>query len=70
VWWVVPTALLAAVVPWTLAVVFRTNARLFDDGADSEEVASSLGRWQVLHGVRTLLGGCAFGTMVALAVPA
>jgi hypothetical protein len=56
-WWLVGGLLLAAVVPFTLIVIFPTNKRLLDPGAarDLDGVSALLGRWNVLHGVRSLL---------------
>jgi len=55
-------ALLGAVVPYTLAVLFPTNKQLLDPALDagSPRAAALLRRWNALHAVRTLLSGAAF----------
>jgi hypothetical protein len=57
VWWLAGGVLLAAVVPFTLIVIFPTNKRLLDPGSarDLDGVSVLLGRWNALHGVRSLL---------------
>ena len=58
----VAAALLGAVVPYTLVVLFPTNKQLLDPALDavSPRAAALLGRWNTLHAVRTLLSGAAF----------
>ena len=59
--------LLGSVIPFTLLVVRPTNKRLLAHGmgVDSVEARALLRRWGRLHGVRTVLGLLAFGTLLA-----
>jgi hypothetical protein len=61
--WLVGAVLIAAVVPFTFAVIMPTNNRLLSAGRDlaSEETRGLLVRWGNLHAVRTLLSLCAAG---------
>jgi Domain of unknown function (DUF1772) len=54
--------LLGAVVPFTLIVIFPTNARLLDPALDprSTEASQLLRRWGQLHAVRTVLSTLSF----------
>ena len=54
--------LLAAVVPYTLIVLFPTNKLLLDPALDpqSPHAGYILKRWNRLHGVRSFLSGAAF----------
>ena len=54
--------LLGAVVPFTLIVIFPTNARLLDPALDSRsaEATELLERWGSLHAVRSGLSTLAF----------
>jgi hypothetical protein len=54
--------LLGAVVPFTLIVIFPTNARLLDPSLDprSAEAAQLLRRWGHLHAVRSVLSIVSF----------
>jgi hypothetical protein len=56
--WLVAALLIGAVVPFTLAVVARTNHDLLEPGRDtsSAETRMLLQRWGRLHAVRTALG--------------
>jgi hypothetical protein len=61
-WSLVASALLAAVVPFTLIVIRPTNQQLLDPGLDprSERAAVLLTRWGRLHAVRSALSSVAF----------
>jgi hypothetical protein len=61
--WLVGAVLIAAVVPFTFAVIMPTNNQLLSAGRDlgSEETRGLLVRWGNLHAVRTLLSLCAAG---------
>jgi uncharacterized membrane protein len=54
--------LLGLVVPFTLIVIFPTNARLLDPALDpsTAEAARLLARWARLHAVRSVLSAAAF----------
>jgi uncharacterized membrane protein len=67
-WWFVGGVILAAVIPFTLIVIFPTNKKLLDPSLDkSSEVASTLLiRWGRLHSVRSLLSVVAFLIFVYL----
>src|SRR5687767_1139592 len=54
--------LLGAVIPFTLVVIFPTNARLLDPALDpvGPEASGLLSRWGRLHAVRSALSGLAF----------
>ena len=56
------TALLAAVVPFTLIVILPTNKQLLDPSLDPRGPLSAtlLARWGRLHAVRSVLSGAAF----------
>ena len=53
---------LAAVIPFTLLVIFPTNAQLLDPNLDArgQGAADLLSRWGRLHAVRTVLSTLAF----------
>jgi hypothetical protein len=55
--WLLGAALIAAVVPFTLVVVFPTNRKLLEPGRDnqSEETRQLLIAWGRLHAVRSVL---------------
>jgi hypothetical protein len=55
--WLVAGILLAAVIPFTLIVIFPTNQKLLDPSLDrnSELARTLLERWGRLHAVRTVL---------------
>jgi hypothetical protein len=59
-------AVLGMVVPFTLLVIFPTNARLLDPRLDaaSKEAEDLLARWNRLHAVRSALGLVAFALQV------
>jgi uncharacterized membrane protein len=59
--WFWAAALVFAVIPFTLIVIFPTNHRLLDPRRDkrSAETRQLLERWGRLHAVRTVLGLCA-----------
>ncbi|HEV8430372.1 MAG TPA: DUF1772 domain-containing protein [Pyrinomonadaceae bacterium] len=67
-WWFVGGVILAAVIPFTLIVIFPTNKKLLDPSLDkSSEVASTLLiRWGRLHSVRSLFSVVAFLIFVFL----
>ena len=58
----VAAMLLGLVVPFTLIVIFPTNARLLDPALDPQtaEAAQLLRRWARLHAVRSALSVVAF----------
>jgi hypothetical protein len=58
--------LLGAIVPFTLVVIFPTNARLLDPAlaAADAQAARLLRKWGRLHGVRTALSAGAFLLLV------
>ena len=60
--WLAGGALIGALIPFTLIVVFPTNTRLLDERLDSasSDAAMLLRRWGRLHAVRTVLGVAAF----------
>ena len=55
--WFIAAALIGAVIPFTLLVIFRTNERLLDPRLDpgSVEVRALLESWGRLHAVRSAL---------------
>jgi uncharacterized membrane protein len=65
-WWLLGGALIIAVVPLTLVVIFPTNKKLLDTGLDpnSEVVRALLTRWGMLHCARTVLSVTAFFVFV------
>ena len=67
-WWLIGGALLVAVIPFTLLVIFPTNKKLLDPSVDkSSQIASTLlVRWGRLHAVRSLLGLLAFLVFILL----
>ena len=67
-WWLVGGALLVAVIPFTLLVIFPTNKKLLDPLLDknSELASTLLVRWGRLHAVRSLLSGAVFLIFVYL----
>ncbi|MCI0548869.1 MAG: DUF1772 domain-containing protein [Candidatus Rokubacteria bacterium] len=56
--WLVGSLLIFSVVPFTLAAIMPTNARLLAPGRDlaAAETRALLERWARLHGVRSALG--------------
>ncbi len=60
--WLVGTALLFFVVPFTLVVIMGTNKRLLDPGLErsSEEAHRLLLKWGRLHAVRSVAGTLSF----------
>jgi Domain of unknown function (DUF1772) len=65
--WVVAGALLGAVVPFTLFVIFPTNEKLLAPSLDagSQAAVDLLTRWGRLHAVRSGLGVLALLVMLA-----
>jgi hypothetical protein len=65
--WVVAGALLGAVVPFTLLVIFPTNEKLLAPSLDagSQAAVDLLTRWGRLHAVRSGLGVLALLVMLA-----
>ncbi len=63
----VAAILLGAVVPFTLIVIFPTNAQLLDSALDpkSARAGELLARWNRLHAVRSALSGLAFALFLA-----
>jgi uncharacterized membrane protein len=61
-WWLVGGAILVAVIPFTLLIIFPTNKKLLDPSLDksSELALTILVRWGRLHAVRSLLSVVAF----------
>ena len=61
-WWTVGAALMAAIIPFTLLVIFPTNTFLLSSAAEHDEhaAATALMRWNRLHAVRTGLSTAAF----------
>ena len=57
VWWLVGGALLVAVIPYTLIIVFPTNNRLLDPTIDKDPDLARrlLIRWGRLHTVRSVM---------------
>nr|WP_321401154.1 DUF1772 domain-containing protein [uncultured Desulfobacter sp.] len=69
--WAVASLLIGSVVPFTFMFIMKTNKALQTIPADGNDANAEelLGRWAVLHGVRSVLGGIAFVLqMVILAV--
>jgi len=60
--WLSGGLLLAALIPFTLVVVFPTNKQLLDPALDKDSELASLllRRWGALHAVRTITGVAAF----------
>lgn len=59
--WLLGAFLMAAIIPFTLFVIFPTNRFLLSKAAESDPGASdALRRWNRLHAVRTLLSCAAF----------
>ena len=60
--WLTGGLLLAAVVPFTLIVIFPTNKQLLDPALDKDSLLAGqlLTRWGRLHAVRSLLSLVAF----------
>jgi hypothetical protein len=58
--------LLGLVIPFTLVVILPTNKRLLDPELDrgSVEAALLLVRWGLLHAVRSVASGLAFGLLL------
>ena len=61
-WYALAALLLGAIVPFTLIVIFPTNARLLDSSLAKDEANAMrlLTRWGRLHGVRTISSCAAF----------
>lgn len=59
--WLWGALFIGAVVPFTLIVVMPTNRKLLDPRRDQDasETRALLGRWNLLHSVRTLLSAIA-----------
>ncbi len=55
--WLIGGLLLGSIIPLTVIVIFPTNARLLDPALDptSPQAAALLGRWAMLHGIRSVL---------------
>jgi Domain of unknown function (DUF1772) len=68
--WAVAALLMGAVVPFTFLGIMPTNKALLVPGRDlnTEETRSLLGRWAMLHGVRTALSLAATAVYVYLAL--
>lgn len=66
--WLVGGLMLAALVPFTLVVIMRTNRRLLDPRLDpgSREAVDLLVRWGRLHAVRTAIGAAVFVSFVVM----
>jgi Domain of unknown function (DUF1772) len=64
--WIIGGALLFAVVPFTLLVIFPTNKKLQSSELDvtSSEAERLLRLWGQLHAVRSVLGLLAFGVLL------
>jgi len=60
--WLVGSALLFFVVPFTFVAIMGTNKRLLDPGLDreSDEARNLLVRWGRLHAVRSVAGAASF----------
>lgn len=60
--WLVAGMLLAAIIAFTLLVIFPTNKRLLDPALQPDSAAARelLVRWGRLHAVRSLLGALSF----------
>lgn len=60
--WLVAALLLAAIIIFTLVVIFPTNKRLEDPALQPDSAAARelLTRWGRLHDVRSLLGALSF----------
>jgi hypothetical protein len=65
--WLVAGVLLAAIIAFTLVVIFPTNKRLQDPGLQPGSAAAGelLARWGRLHAVRSLLGALSFAACLA-----
>ena len=65
--WIYSAALLFAVVPLTLLIIYPTNARLHDAALSPDSPAAPflLRRWGILHAMRTVLGFLAFALQIA-----
>ncbi len=61
-WWLVGGTILAAVIPFTLVVIFPTNKKLLEPSLNkgSELASALLVKWGRLHNVRSLLGLISF----------
>ncbi len=61
-------ALIVAVIPLTLVIIFPTNSKLLDPSLDrnSETTRQLLTRWGRLHALRTVLGVAAFAVFLLL----
>jgi len=71
-WYALAALLLGALVPFTLIVIFPTNARLLDPSLATDEATALqlLTRWGQLHAVRTISSCAAFLILVWRAVGA
>ena len=67
-WWIFGAGLMAAIIPFTLFVIFPTNSYLLSAAAESdmESAAVSLARWNRLHAARTALSTVAFVVFLML----
>ena len=67
--WLAGGLVLGAVVPFTLLVIFATNAQLLDPtvGGDLDRARKLLDRWNRLHAVRSVLGLAALLMFLGLA---
>jgi hypothetical protein len=66
--WLLSGAILGAVIPFTLLIMWPINQRLEDPQLDisSREARNLLVRWGKLHAVRSLLGLLALGLMLLI----
>ncbi len=66
--WLLGGALIVAVIPLTLVIIFPTNSKLLDPSLDrnSETTRQLLTRWGRLHALRTVLGVAAFAVFLLL----
>ena len=71
-WYALAALLLGALVPFTLIVIFPTNARLLDPSLAKDEANAMqlLTRWGQLHAVRTISSCAAFLILVLHAIGA
>jgi hypothetical protein len=69
-WWLIGGVALGAVIPFTLIVILPTNKRLLSPTLDkrSAQTRQLLGRWVMLHAVRSVLSALAFLLFVYLLV--
>jgi hypothetical protein len=71
-WYALAALLLGGLVPFTLIVIFPTNARLLDPSlaADEPSALLLLRRWGTLHAVRTVASCAAFLIITLRAIDA